>query len=67
MRGRSPESRLSQGAVGGRGRGSAPCEGKHLSLVQVVGMEEKSPFRTSTVIQEVSISAQPTRAGSSVG
>lgn len=67
MRGRSPESRLSRGAVGGRGWGSAPCEGKRLSLVQVVRMEEKSPFGISTVIQEVSISAQPTRAGSGVG
>lgn len=58
MRGRSPESRFSQGVVGSREVRSTPREGKHLSSVQVVGMEEKNPFRISTVIQEVSLSAR---------
>lgn len=58
MRGSSPESRFSQGVVGSREGGSIPREGKHLSSVQVVGMEEKKPFRISAVIQEVSLSAR---------
>lgn len=41
----------------------APCEGKHLSLVQAVGMEKRSSFGMSTVIHKVSISAQPLGGG----
>lgn len=62
MRERSPEGRLSQRTVGGRRMGVCmrPVKGKRLSLVWVVETEEKSPFRISTVIHEVSVSAQPT-------